>query len=432
MRGKFYKITGLVALLGAVSLFAPAANAQTFSSGGFNPGQTKTGTSQCADDVNDTIQVATELRNRINLILNCNKNGQVYNKNSKTCVTPTLSPEYVYTEKDSGEDTLAFYQYNTETKTSELGETVVVGGKNGQSLYCHAQCTWNGIAVDNGDSVLAYYSETVPYGDSCNTATNTETRTCVNGVLTGSFTNVSCTPDSGNCTAPWGGTVANGSSVTAYLTDSPGSGSCTEETRTCTNGTLSGSYAYNSCEPDLPDTPQPPTTDCFFWVSGYTPPYGVIGSDDDGSNIVGAGAYPDAMKPFSKANAKTFDMIAIGPKTRLVIYKDTNFKGGEYIDIHGPKVIGNKCLPAANYPRGWKTNPTPRLASSSPDHNGTNALSIKSTIYGSMFPTNTRVEYDMNRTSVGCYSGKPPSAPYSRYDLMWGGGSLKVYCDRGN
>ena len=44
-----------------------------------------------------------------------------------------------------------------------------------------------------------------------------------------------------------GQTVQNGSSVTAYQSSSVSSGSCVSQQRTCTNGTLSGSYTYNSC-----------------------------------------------------------------------------------------------------------------------------------------------------------------------------------------
>lgn len=52
-------------------------------------------------------------------------------------------------------------------------------------------------------------------------------------------------PDLLNCNAPWGDVVMNGTSVTAcqYM-------SCTgfsEETRTCTNGTLSGTYSNKLC-----------------------------------------------------------------------------------------------------------------------------------------------------------------------------------------
>jgi hypothetical protein len=50
------------------------------------------------------------------------------------------------------------------------------------------------------------------------------------------------------CNLPWGGTIDNGSSVTAYLNSSVAYGSaCASETRTCSNGTLSGSYTNQSC-----------------------------------------------------------------------------------------------------------------------------------------------------------------------------------------
>ena len=45
-----------------------------------------------------------------------------------------------------------------------------------------------------------------------------------------------------------GQTIAHGGSVTAYAASSVTSpNSCTAQTRTCSNGTLSGSYSYSSC-----------------------------------------------------------------------------------------------------------------------------------------------------------------------------------------
>ncbi|MBI3441187.1 MAG: hypothetical protein HY052_05215 [Proteobacteria bacterium] len=49
-----------------------------------------------------------------------------------------------------------------------------------------------------------------------------------------------------SCTLPWGGTIADTTSVTAYLSSAP-AGACTSETRTCSNGSLSGSYTNSSC-----------------------------------------------------------------------------------------------------------------------------------------------------------------------------------------
>ena len=65
-------------------------------------------------------------------------------------------------------------------------------------------------------------------------------------------------PSPGSCTLPWGGTIASGSSVTAYQSSSVTSpASCVSQTRTCTNGTLSGSYTNQSCSVNSPASPAP-------------------------------------------------------------------------------------------------------------------------------------------------------------------------------
>jgi intein/homing endonuclease len=51
-----------------------------------------------------------------------------------------------------------------------------------------------------------------------------------------------------DCSLPWGGSIVNGTSVTAYLNSSePCTGTCVSETRICTNGILSGSYTKPAC-----------------------------------------------------------------------------------------------------------------------------------------------------------------------------------------
>ena len=72
-----------------------------------------------------------------------------------------------------------------------------------------------------------------------------------------------CTNQS--CSNPCGGTIADGGSATFYQSSV---GNCsTTESRTCSNGTLSGSYVYCSCNsaPPPPTTPSdPPTTPEFL------------------------------------------------------------------------------------------------------------------------------------------------------------------------
>lgn len=56
------------------------------------------------------------------------------------------------------------------------------------------------------------------------------------------------TASAGTCTTPWQATIASGAKVTAYLTSYvPAGGTCVSEQRSCTNGTLSGSYYYKDC-----------------------------------------------------------------------------------------------------------------------------------------------------------------------------------------
>ena len=114
-----------------------------------------------------------------------------------------------------------------------------------------ASCTWNGGTVASGSSIAAYQSSSVAYGSQC----IFEQRSCTNGTLSGSYTNPSCSIASNTTTNTTAAscsfnsqTIANGSSVTAYQSSSVAYGSsCQFETRTCTNGTLSGSYANASC-----------------------------------------------------------------------------------------------------------------------------------------------------------------------------------------
>jgi hypothetical protein len=119
------------------------------------------------------------------------------------------------------------------------------------STPTHCSTPW-GDNVTDGASITAYLNATEPFGSTC----TSETRTCSNGVLSGSYLNQNCTVQSTqDCTTPWGATVTNGNSVTAYQLATVSSGStCTSENRVCTNGILSGSYTNQSCAVDTTRT----------------------------------------------------------------------------------------------------------------------------------------------------------------------------------
>ena len=106
-------------------------------------------------------------------------------------------------------------------------------------------CQFNNTLLSSGQSVIAYQSALVPFGQSC----LSQTRTCNNGVLSGSYSAGSCSSRSASNCSLDGQAVEHGAIVTAYVSDSVAfGGSCTSQTRTCNNGVLSGSYSARTCQ----------------------------------------------------------------------------------------------------------------------------------------------------------------------------------------
>jgi peptidoglycan hydrolase-like protein with peptidoglycan-binding domain len=131
-----------------------------------------------------------------------------------------------------------------ETRTCSNG--VLSGSYVNQSCIINTpqSCVFNGQTVGNQSSVNAYQSAVVPYGQSC----VQETRTCNSGVLSGSYTNASCAVNAALSCVFSGQAVGNHVSVNAYQTSSVSYGqSCVQETRVCNDGILSGSYQNASC-----------------------------------------------------------------------------------------------------------------------------------------------------------------------------------------
>lgn len=111
---------------------------------------------------------------------------------------------------------------------------------------CTAPCSLNGVPVLHGSSIDAFSATSVGCGLSCDSVK--QSRTCNNGTLSGTFANNTCSPVACSSCNFNGTTVLHGGTVTAYSTSSVGCGSsCASETRTCTNGVLSGSFANSSC-----------------------------------------------------------------------------------------------------------------------------------------------------------------------------------------
>jgi len=78
-----------------------------------------------------------------------------------------------------------------------------------------------------------------------------EIRTCNNGILSGSYAFSSCVVEEPSSCSFNGSTLENEASVVAYQTATVASGqTCSSEIRTCSNGTLSGSFQFDTCEPE--------------------------------------------------------------------------------------------------------------------------------------------------------------------------------------
>ncbi len=115
-------------------------------------------------------------------------------------------------------------------------------------------CSAGGVTIGNLLSRSFYLAPTVPYGSTC----QSENRTCTNGNLSGSYTNATCSVSAALSCSFNGQTVAHGSSVTAYnisSVTSPDTCLSHQETRTCSNGTLSGSYTSANCSVTYPVSP---------------------------------------------------------------------------------------------------------------------------------------------------------------------------------
>ncbi|KYG60429.1 hypothetical protein AZI85_13255 [Bdellovibrio bacteriovorus] len=136
------------------------------------------------------------------------------------------------------------YSASTSNACASISEsrTCTDGSLSGTYTFnvCNNNCNvapWGWVA--HGAGVTAYQTVTA---NSC--AAVAETRTCNNGTLSGSYTNANC---SNNCNvSPWGW-VTHGNSVTAYASATSNSCAGVAQTRTCSNGTLAGTYAYGTC-----------------------------------------------------------------------------------------------------------------------------------------------------------------------------------------
>lgn len=103
-----------------------------------------------------------------------------------------------------------------------------------------------GADIPHGDTIDLALNSTENWPNTC----SYETRSCNNGTLSGSYTQASCSENPPSvCTNPVDGTdIAHGVTLTFALNATEAyPATCSYESRTCTNGSLSGTYTEASC-----------------------------------------------------------------------------------------------------------------------------------------------------------------------------------------
>ena len=125
----------------------------------------------------------------------------------------------------------------------------------------------------------------------------------------------------------------------------------------CTLDTISNKEEQEQEQEELIDSleidsiPQAPSENCRVHFAGtlisdhYVDAHiSKIYVDDNYSEYVGSGYYPNCKKAFPKADYHSFDGIAVDKGTRLIIYSKPNFQGQILVDIVGPAIMNNEMF----------------------------------------------------------------------------------------
>ncbi len=142
-------------------------------------------------------------------------------------------------------------------------------------------CELDGTLIAHGDSIDTYSATTVPFGNSCEDIKTT--RTCDDGTLSAWPDYQICNVEAASNCELNGTTIAHGDSINAYSEANiawDASYDCTDrvQTRTCYNGTLDGSYTNLVCAKGTPANCNANPT---YNYSGHT--YNVVALDHGNS-----------------------------------------------------------------------------------------------------------------------------------------------------
>jgi hypothetical protein len=172
-----------------------------------------------------------------------------------------------------GETVQAFATSTTEfggectTETRQCNDGTLSGSYaySSCSIDQPASCLFDGQTIPHNSSVVAFESSRADFGQTC----VSQTRSCVNGQLSGTYSNATCVVNEPAHCQFNGATVSHGESVIAYnVAQSTETVNCLSEVRSCTNGVLSGSFINTACVTPPPVIPPDPTPELGCMVNG--------------------------------------------------------------------------------------------------------------------------------------------------------------------
>ncbi|MDO9267896.1 MAG: hypothetical protein Q7T96_02160 [Methylobacter sp.] len=199
---------------------------------------------------------ATKLKLMIPDVGNCYLNNNTHSTSPATAYACAVPSGTVSVDIKGGSNEYPTVTPNAVFATCTKTDVTTCNWLANFTATASNDCTtpW-GAAVTNGHAVTAYLSEAEPYGNIAitpNTCENAEIRTCTAGTLSGSYTEQYCNiATSADCASPFAGgaIISNGGRVNAYsIASVPAGYSCPAFVeRTCTDGILSGSGTFENC-----------------------------------------------------------------------------------------------------------------------------------------------------------------------------------------
>ncbi len=157
---------------------------------------------------------------------------------------------------------------------------------DGDVVSVGSSCNFAGGTVPNGGNVIAFRNDTVSAGETC----ASQTRTCNNGYLSGNYSFSTCNEAKPMACFFNNSTLQHADSITAYATASVLEGGiCLSQTRTCQNGVLRGSYNFKGCEEQ---------NECVFYIGDFNTANGIFHGqwyqrDSEGVPISGSSIFDD-------------------------------------------------------------------------------------------------------------------------------------------